>query len=779
MNLPVQDEPLPKRPAPQSKSGINLIGQEVVSRPRHVLGGAPTPLAEWVGREDLLEALNEDWLGLQRFVTGLIGFGGEGKSSLARRWVDNLLQDPSLPQPDGVFWWGFYEKNNVDEFFEAALTFIVGGIDPRQLPSTKMKAQVIQAMLGGGRYLFILDGLEVLQHQDGDDYGLLFNNDLREFLSYIAAGEHKSFCLINSRAPLLDLIEYTTYSHRDLDRLSAKEGRALLQKVGVKGSDAALDRVVADWDGYALVLSLLGTYLADLYEGDVKHIDDIPPPTTDEPRYERVRRVLRQYDKHLTEAERAFLMIFSVLRLPVQESAFAQVFRTEMDTDDLNRALVVLDDAAFSAMVKRLLNYRILRHNSETGYYTTHPLIRAYYLTLLRADNPIQFQAVHSKIAYYYLSTATCIPYNSTLDELAPLIEAVHHACQSGANDEAYLIWRERIDKAERFVLLNQLGAYETALRMAMEFFPKGDISQEPQVKDITSKRIILNIVGFCLKSLGRLSEAIPFYERGNTLEMIEEDWRNASITCYNLAELHGYRGELNVSANAAKKALYFAGIAQNLDATIFALSRQAWIASQRGEVEAADEGFRQAERLERINTQHRYLFGLRGVLHAEHLYRTGNVTYARKITQANIVGCEAKGLVSLISKCHLVLGNLNAHVMQHDDAQKHYNEAVKIARSISERSVLIEALLARGRWAARYGEVEAASDLDEALNYALAGGYGIYAADVRVALAWMHQSASKPSAARAEAEQAKRMSAEMGYHWGQVDAAEVLAALG
>jgi hypothetical protein len=126
---------------------------------------------------------------------------------------------------------------------------------------------------------------------------------------------------------VLDLMEYTTYTHRDVTRLLPADGRALLHKVGVKGPDEDLDKVVADWDGHALTLSLLGAYLADRHGGDVAHIGEIPPPTADEPRYERVHRVLRRYDDHLTEAERAFLMIFSAFRKPVGETAFKQVFR--------------------------------------------------------------------------------------------------------------------------------------------------------------------------------------------------------------------------------------------------------------------------------------------------------------------------------------------------------------------------------------------------------------------------------------------------------------------
>ncbi|MEO8393485.1 MAG: hypothetical protein ABI700_10895 [Chloroflexota bacterium] len=57
-------------------------------------------------------------------------------------------------------------------------------------------------------------------------------------------------------------------------------------------------------------------------------------------------------------------------------------------------------------------------------------------------------------------------------------------------------------------------------------------------------------------------------------------------------------------------------------------------------------------------------------------------------------------------------------------------------------RSVLIDALLARRRWYAKF-MIDAPNPFNEALGYAIGSGYCI------------------------------------GYHWGQVDADEVLAALG
>ena len=45
----------------------------------------------------------------------------------------------------------------------------------------------------------------------------------------------------------------------------------MLRQLGVTGRDDQLDPVVESWDGHALTLSLLGTYLAWRIDGDVVH----------------------------------------------------------------------------------------------------------------------------------------------------------------------------------------------------------------------------------------------------------------------------------------------------------------------------------------------------------------------------------------------------------------------------------------------------------------------------------------------------------------------------
>ena len=130
-----------------------------------------------------------------------------------------------------------------------------------------------------------------------------------------------------------------------------------------------------------------------------------------------------------------------------------------------------------------------------------------------------------------------------------------------------------------------------------------------------------------------------------------------------------------------------------------------------------------------------------------------------------------------LVSQCHRVLGDLDSDAGDHDSARGHYDFALKIARSIQKRNVLIEILLARGRWQAKQmADADAAfSDLNEALGYCVESGYRIYEADVRVALAWAYVANGEKEKAKRSAERALQMSNEMGYHWGKVDAKEVL----
>jgi tetratricopeptide (TPR) repeat protein len=330
-----------------------------------------------------------------------------------------------------------------------------------------------------------------------------------------------------------------------------------------------------------------------------------------------------------------------------------------------------------------------------------------------------------------------------------------------------------------------ELGCYEIELAVALEFLPNQDVSQEPLVTRPNRKTWILNRIGFCLKALGRLSEAAIVYQFQDEMrdKAIDKYENFKSVTDYkNLLDLHILLGELDASVEYVRKMLTVVDYSSMDDYfwdQVLSLTSQAWLANLRGELHVATTTFAEAEtREQNYDPSMRYLPSSPGIHHADHLRRIGQPDYARKIIEANLQICEQKHWTFLISPCHRILGDLDTNAGKHDSAQVHLEFALKIARSISDREVLIEALLARGSFYAkkRTSNVsQAFADLNEALNYAVEGGYRIYEADIRIALAWAFIASDDKEKAFAEANRAQQMSQKMKYHWGKLDAQEVL----
>jgi len=785
-NLLVRDKPCPIKPNPELKAAT----VDEIPKLSPVLNNSPAYIDEneWVGRNALLQDMNNSWAKAGGHIIGLIGFGGEGKSSLARHWLDDILKNQSN-SPDGAFWWSFNENPNVDEFFDAALCYVTRGcIDPRRVPSTESKVETIGGAFGG-RYLFILDGLETMQKQSGDQYGDFISDNLRNFVINFTTRGNNSFCLITSRLPVIDLLSHNSYTEYDVGRLTAVEGRDLLRKLGVKGTDYALDQVVADWDGHALTLTLLAAFLIEHYEGAVAHINVIPLPTADEPRYQRVTCILQHYDRYMDDAERDFLMICSVFRRPMEQAAVDQIFRNKKDADSLTAAITLLDDLEFEAKVKQLVNCRILRADQSTGNYSIHPLIRSHYYERLNHSGLTKL--AHKIIKKYYLQSYRDTQ-DPTIDDLAPLIEAVYHSCRAGEYEDGYKIYLDKIDKKQG-ALLYQMGAYETDLALMLEFFPQGDLSKEPLINDICDKAYLIRSLGLCLMTVGRLQQALSMYTRSRMISLEAEAFLDAGKSCQLLSELHIHRGELAISIDCADKAMeYYLKAKESCgercspghemwgvqnaamgtpQLTVCCLSYQAWALHLSGDKQEASAIFKRAEKLAHENNPKMYyLPDLWGIYHADHLLLMGDTEYARKITEDNLKYAQDNQVTEIISQCHRVMGDIYARSGL-QSAKEHYNEALKIARNITHRAVLIEALLGRGRWNTLQGNIDdALANLEEALGYATTGGYRIYEADIHMALA-KARGKIDPPAGLPTVLRAYQLSGDMNYYWVKEEA--------
>src|SRR5262249_14212447 len=197
-------------------------------------------------------------------------------------------------------------------------------------------------------------------------------------------------------------------------------------------------------------------------------------------------------------------------------------------------------------------------------------------------------------------------------------------------------------------------------------------------------------------------------------------------------------------------------------------------LAHLEGRVSEADEAFAAALRIAAEFTPIPALYSSSGVGYAELLFGTGRTAEAAEVHRKNIEICRVAGWQADLARCHAGLGDIALADGDADGAQVEYEEAVRVARGITRRDVLIAALLSQGRWALRANQPEAAlSDVAQALQMATLGGYRLAEVDARVLLAHLRAGAGDLEAAWSELTQAEEISIEIGYHWGSHDAAQ------
>jgi tetratricopeptide (TPR) repeat protein/GTPase SAR1 family protein len=776
----------PLNSAEKPKIDVESARKSVAAKKLGTLwNNAPSLPDEWIVRKNILKDLTDDWRNPKRRVTEIIGLAGEGKTSLVRNWIEGLLRNeyPDVPETDGVFWWSFDTMFSVDTFFESALKFMSHSlIDPTKVRSADVRAQIIGAMLGAGSYIFVLDGLDSMQYERGDKYGRLVSAALREFLKLFCTPDHNSFCVITSRIPIFDLIEYTTYNHREINGLTNDEGIELLKKLGVKESQKLiLSDLVKERNGHVLTLILLGKQIVESQNNP--SIDDqgfLEMDTIDD--------VLRRYEPSLSETDKFILMLLCTFRSPVNWNLFKEFIVLNINKINHNHSLLHIDINDLDNVEKNLFKSEMIRFDQQTKEITFHKLIQEYYYSILN-KNSIQKRSAHALIKDYYLSIAGRKIPQPSLGNLKPLIEAVYHACCAEEYDFAWRIYTERLNAPKDYLITVQLGAYDTVLSLTRDFFPEGDFSKEPFLKNPLWKSRIFATVGFCLMSLGQLHESERFYLRQIAISKKINQWQMVSNGYQNLSRLNIHFGRLGQAQVYAASGTDAAEIFSSQKRKKGPINRQksktkrnslCWLGYTyhlAGELKKSSNMFNEAQNLHRnIYGKHSYLDGLRGIQHAEHLIRIDETELAKTIVASCLNFCEKE--THQMSRCYRLLGIIEAAGSHHDLAGNYFELAVEKARAVFRQDVLITALFARGLWLSKSmnDATPAFKDLNEALDYAVAGGFKIYEADIHVALAWAHLIEGHKSESKKSANLAQQISNDMGYYWGKIDAIEVLS---
>ncbi len=362
-----------------------------------------------------------------------------------------------------------------DEFLGSALAWF-GDPDPR-IGSAWEKGERLAKLIAHRRTLLILDGLEPLQNPPGPQEGRVREPALQALLRELAAF-NKGLCVITTRLPVADIADHERSSapRRDLEQLCSDAGAKLLRALGVKGHAAELRSASDEFSGHCLALTLLGSYLTDAYNGDIRCRKEVSERLAHDVRQGvHARKVMESYQTWFGEGpELSALRILGLFDRPADEKALGALL-TPPTIRGLTESLTDLSPSKWRTILAKLRRAKLLTgedlHN--TGHLDTHPLVREYFGEQLRSQQTDAWKECNSRLFYYYRTLAPQLP--DSFREMEPLFLAVICGCNAGLLREALNgVYIPRIQRGNAYFAGNVLGVRGALLSVLVHFFEHG-----------------------------------------------------------------------------------------------------------------------------------------------------------------------------------------------------------------------------------------------------------------------------------------------------------------
>jgi serine/threonine protein kinase len=440
----------------------------------------PVTGSDVFGREEDLAFLDDAWVNQNVNVVTIVAWAGVGKSALVNHWLGQMAVE-HYRSAELVFGWSFYRQgtsrgsSSADEFLDAALTWF-GDPDPR-IGTAWEKGERLAKLISHRRTLLVLDGLEPLQNPPGPQEGRLREPSLQALLRELAAF-YTGLCVITTRIPVADIADHeqTSVLRRDLEQLSSDAGAKLLRALGVKGHEAELRNASAEFNGHCLALTLLGSYLTDAYNGDIRCRKEVSGRLAHDVRQgAHARKVMESYQIWFGEGpELSVLRMLGLFDRPADEKALEALLKSPA-IPGLTESLTDLHPTAWRTILAKLRRARLLAGEDpyNPGHLDTHPLVREYFGEQLRSQQTDAWKECNLRLYHCYRTLAPQLP--NRFREMEPLFSAVICGCNAGLFREAlHEVYIPRIQRGNARFAANILGARGPLLSVLVHFFEHG-----------------------------------------------------------------------------------------------------------------------------------------------------------------------------------------------------------------------------------------------------------------------------------------------------------------
>ena len=624
--------------------------------------------------------------------------------------------------------------------------------------------------------LLLLDGLEPLQTPPGHEgEGKLRDQAMQALLRELAA-HNPGLCLISTRLPVTDLADFegSTFRQINLEHLSPQAGAEILKALGVKGSEDELEQASREFGGHSLALTLLGSYLSDVYDGDVRRRGEVSSLEEDVRHGNHAQRVMAAYEKWFGEEskELAVLRMLGLFDRPADKQAIAAL-RTTPAIPGLTDALQSLSEAAWQQTLGKLRRARLLadKDANQPDTLDAHPLVREHFRKQLKQTHPDAWREGNNRLYEHLKRTTKEFP--DTIEEMAPLYAAVAHGCEAGKHQETLVeVYLRRIYRGKESFSINKLGAFGADLAALTRFF---DPPWQQPVTTFTNnyKAFVLNASGFCLRALGRLTEAVQPMQAGLEARISIKDWGNATAAAVNLSELYLAVGDFQQALDYAEQGIEMAAKSEDSFWRMNTRAALAYVLHQSGRLSEAEVAFREAEQIQKERQpEYPLLYTYQGFLYCDLLLEQGKYQEVQKRMERLFEWRHPSDSLLSIALENLSFGRaylLQTQVGKTDDyvkAKDHLNQAVNGLRQAGTLHNLPLGLLARAELQILKREFGyARADLDETLSIAVRSSIRLHQADCHLGYARLYLMQGEREKARESWAKAKEMIERMGYH--------------
>ena len=243
-----------------------------------------------------------------------------------------------------------------------------------------------------------------------------------------------------------------------------------------RDDEAELRSASDEFSGHCLALTLLGSYLTDAYNGDIRCRKEVSERLSHDVRQGvHARKVMESYQTWFGEGpELSVLRMLGLFDRPADEKALEALLKPPA-IPGLTESLTDLSPSEWRTILARLRRARLLAgedpHNP--GHLDTHPLVREYFGEQLRSQQTDAWKECNRRLYHYYRTLAPQLP--DSFREMEPLFLAVICGCNAGLFREAlHEVYIPRIQRGNASFAANVLGARGALLSVLVHFFEHG-----------------------------------------------------------------------------------------------------------------------------------------------------------------------------------------------------------------------------------------------------------------------------------------------------------------